>query len=293
MKRIKMKSMILIVLSLFLVGCASNTDESAYDEAIESGLNYFATEEYGRAGGSFERALEVKPDDNFAQALIEQTSSYIEALDFYDAEKYDDAITAAEVVAQNSSGSAAISKTARELIEKIEKSKEVAKESDKEEIFVDVDIEETADEEVQEDAEVEVVEDTPEESEYTYADFKGYYIYSTSSDLSYDNPENMLLTIGDEYTILSEYATSYWLDEIIDWSIEENVLTIDYQYNNDFNGEGDYEYGTTQYIYSEEDGRAKVIVQSGLEFYKYSYEEIIDYGYTPKDFMVEDVGEEL
>src|SRR5699024_3327530 len=72
-KNILLSLLILIV----LIGC-SNDD--VYNNSIQKGLDYMASEEYKKAESAFELALDEKPDDEKATALLGQTVNNQESL---------------------------------------------------------------------------------------------------------------------------------------------------------------------------------------------------------------------
>ena len=80
------KVLISIVLFIILVGC-SNDD--AYNNAIEKGLDYIAIEEYKKAESAFELALDEKKDDEKATALLEQIGYYQELLHAIEDKEWD------------------------------------------------------------------------------------------------------------------------------------------------------------------------------------------------------------
>lgn len=95
-----------------LAGC-SNT---AYNNAIEKGLDYIASEEYEKAESAFELALDEKKKDEKATALLNQTKSYQTAIKALEAGNIQLAVEEAEKVSKEENGSNALVKKAEEII---------------------------------------------------------------------------------------------------------------------------------------------------------------------------------
>ena len=70
----------LFLATIFVVVGCGNKSEEKYNSAIQKGLDNLAAENYEKATVSFEVALEEKPDDKRAKALLSQTESFDLAL---------------------------------------------------------------------------------------------------------------------------------------------------------------------------------------------------------------------
>src|SRR5690625_3100706 len=70
---------VLIICSLILIVLIGCSNDEAYNNAIEKGLDYIASEDYQKAESAFELALDEKTDDEKASNLLKQTISYQEA----------------------------------------------------------------------------------------------------------------------------------------------------------------------------------------------------------------------
>lgn len=110
------KVLISIVLFIVLVGC-SNDD--AYNNAIEKGLDYIASEEYKKAESAFELALEEKGNDKKATTLLEQIVNYQEALTAFQDADLVSAREKAEKVISLTDGSTALINKSEEIISSI------------------------------------------------------------------------------------------------------------------------------------------------------------------------------
>lgn len=113
-----MKKMFCSVLFLLIIlmGC----NDEAYNNAIEKGLDYIASEEFQKAEGAFELALGEKKDDGKATALLEQTKLYQEALEAFEDANFENATDKAELVMIQTEGSNALIKKAEEILSAIE-----------------------------------------------------------------------------------------------------------------------------------------------------------------------------
>ncbi|MCL1702535.1 cell division site-positioning protein MapZ family protein [Lysinibacillus sp. Bpr_S20] len=74
----KAVTMVLIASLLILGGCSSKTDE-LYQESIQKGLDAIADDQFSKAEGLFEVALETKEDDVSAKAYLNQVQLILKA----------------------------------------------------------------------------------------------------------------------------------------------------------------------------------------------------------------------
>lgn len=114
MKKLFISSLFIFII---LAGC-SNDD--AYNNSIQKGLDYIASEEYQKAEGAFELALDEKKDDEKAMALLQQTVYYQDALKAIDEGELDSAKEKAEKIITIENGSAALIKNSEDIITSIE-----------------------------------------------------------------------------------------------------------------------------------------------------------------------------
>lgn len=110
-----MKRMLILV--LLLVGCSN---DEAYHTALQKGLDEVASDAYQKAEVAFELALEEKPKDTYAQALLTQVKALQEALSAFKNVQYDEAKRAAEQVTAITNGADSLVKRANALIEEVE-----------------------------------------------------------------------------------------------------------------------------------------------------------------------------
>lgn len=110
-----MKRMLILV--LLLVGCSN---DEAYHTALQKGLDEVASDAYQKAEVAFELALEEKPKDTYAQALLTQVKALQEALSAFKNAQYDEAKRAAEQVTAITNGADSLVKRANALIEEVE-----------------------------------------------------------------------------------------------------------------------------------------------------------------------------
>lgn len=122
------------------------------------------------------------------------------------------------------------------------------------------------------------------ESPYAYSDFMGYYLHFDSDVRSHSD---MIVTIGNTYLTIGWQLSELELYEILDWTITNHVLTIDY-YLHPYN-EGEGEYGVLSVNISEEDGEKFIDFGTDMPFYEASYDEVLNYEYALQADLVEDI----
>jgi hypothetical protein len=91
MKVMKFSLVALIGLLLLLGGCSSKTD-AVYQESIQKGLDAIAEDDFSKAEGLFEMALEAKESDAKAKAYLNQVKLILKADDLVKQDKIDDAL---------------------------------------------------------------------------------------------------------------------------------------------------------------------------------------------------------
>lgn len=84
---------VLIGFLLLLGGCSSKTD-AVYQDSIQKGLDAIAEDDFSKAEGFFEAALEAKKDDVKAKAYSDQVKWIIESDDLVNQNKIDEAVQA-------------------------------------------------------------------------------------------------------------------------------------------------------------------------------------------------------
>ncbi|MBS3678789.1 hypothetical protein KGF86_01030 [Ornithinibacillus massiliensis] len=113
MRKIMFSSFVFLYI---LSGCNNN----AYQNAIQKGLDYIASEDYKKAEAAFELALEGEKDASGATALLTQLRNYLEALDALELADLELATEKAEEVSRLTDGSSALIHKAEELLLSIE-----------------------------------------------------------------------------------------------------------------------------------------------------------------------------
>ncbi|MBS3678788.1 hypothetical protein KGF86_01025 [Ornithinibacillus massiliensis] len=106
----------LLITSLFIIVILTGCSDEGYHNAIQKGLDYIAIEEYQKAEGAFELALEEKKQDAKATALLSQTSNYLEALTAHELDDIELAEGKAQDVIKETEGSEALIKKAEEIL---------------------------------------------------------------------------------------------------------------------------------------------------------------------------------
>ena len=257
----------------------------AYDEAIENGLKEVDNENYEEAVNYFEIALEENPEDETAVVFIDQIEHYIEARDLFNQEKYEESRVKLEVVQSFQNGLDGLNEKADNLIIEIE-AIETAIREEQEAIEAAKKAEEEAEAaRIAEQEAIKAAEIEAAQNAYSYSDFVGYYLHFNSADHSHSD---MIATIGYDFLTVGWWMSEFELYDVIDYSINENVLTIDY-YLRPFYEEESGDYGTLTVYLLEENGQKYIDFGSDMPFYKATYEEVGDYGYSIKDYLYEDI----
>lgn len=109
--------------TLLIAGCNSKSDE-LYQDFIQKGLDAVAEDDYGKAEGFFEMALENKSGDETAEAYLMQVQNMIQANKFVDDEKFNDAIELLNQTIEMENGSKVIASKAEEEKQRLEKQQE-------------------------------------------------------------------------------------------------------------------------------------------------------------------------
>lgn len=100
-----------LLLILILSGC----NQEVYNNSIQKGLDFIASEEFKKAEGAFEIALSEKKQDERATALLEQTRNYQDALQALEKGDLNLAANNAEKVTKETEGSEALIKKTEEI----------------------------------------------------------------------------------------------------------------------------------------------------------------------------------
>lgn len=196
-----------LLFSLLLTGCG-NESEEAYNNSVQKGLDVLALEDYSKAEVYFELALEEKPKDEKASALLVQTVNYGDALQLFEEESYEEALQKVELIVNSQNGSNAMITKA-----------EVFKKDIQQKVKEPVEVSETEEVDVEEKEEV-------TETGYTYDDFKGMYAIFESTP--YQSPIQYVVLLTDTHLIDGLPATSYLVSNILDKRVKDDLLQIDY-----------------------------------------------------------------
>lgn len=114
MRKIFFSGLFIIVI---LMGCSN---DEAYNNSLQKGLDYIASEEFQKAEGAFESALDEKKDDVKATVLLNQTKSYQNAMVALEEGELELAVEEAEKVTKEENGSNALVKKAEDILLSIE-----------------------------------------------------------------------------------------------------------------------------------------------------------------------------
>ena len=98
---------------ILLGGCSSKTDE-IYQNSIQNGLDAVAEDNFSKAEGLFETALDTKENDQTAKAYLNQVQFILEADDLIKQNKVEDAIKLFDKVVKVKEGSKVISAKSEE-----------------------------------------------------------------------------------------------------------------------------------------------------------------------------------
>jgi hypothetical protein len=104
---LKMITMVFSAIVMFLVGCSSKTDE-LYQDSIQKGLDAIAEDDFSKAQGLFEVALEAKEDDVKAKAYSNQVQLILEADDLVKQNKINEGVQALDKSIEVKEGSKVI-----------------------------------------------------------------------------------------------------------------------------------------------------------------------------------------
>lgn len=296
----KVVQILVLFLTMGLTGCSNHTNN--YNESIDNGMESITMEEYDQAKSHFEAALEEKPEDERVQNILDQLAAYQEAVQYMENNEMEKALKQAELSSEVTNGSKELNERSKALIKEIQellekrrvkqeeekKSKQASIEEQKNKELAEAEERAEATEESETKATTKADETNEvEEAPYDYNDFIGYYLHFDSNDRSH---ADMNVTIGHEYITIGWYLSEFELYNVLDTSLAENVLSIDYStvpY-----GEEAEEYGTFEVSLNEENGEKSITFDvSGMTFYQVTYEEVLDYGYTIQDYLVEDMNQ--
>jgi tetratricopeptide (TPR) repeat protein len=120
MKIHSMKMVMAAMLGLFILlgGCSSKTDET-YQNSIQKGLDAVAENNFEKAEGLFEIALDTKKDDVRAKAYLNQVKMIVKANNLISQNKHEDAIKSLDKSIKVDEGSKVISSKSKEKIEEL------------------------------------------------------------------------------------------------------------------------------------------------------------------------------
>ncbi|WP_018393552.1 lysozyme inhibitor LprI family protein [Bacillus sp. 37MA] len=114
------KLAVMVVISLFLVGCSNST----YDKAMEQAKLALANGEFDKALASFELALDEKPKDEEAKVSYENVVAYNQVKEDIEHAKWDDALTKANHLLKEEALVSSMKKGLEQFITTAETSKE-------------------------------------------------------------------------------------------------------------------------------------------------------------------------
>lgn len=283
MKKI-VRPLLVFIVSLSLVGCGDSTEDT-YNDAVETGIEYIATEDYENAETSFELALETKPEDDYAQAVLMQVESYRTALDAFENENDEQALKEAENILTISEASDEMTDQANDLVERIQTKidRELAKEKAKKEVEeAKLQAEQEAAERERErvaQAEREAAEvEVSSTASYTYEDFKGIYgvfegePYTSQLVVTYILSDHLLTDIVTDWM---EYVAA----DITNITIDDNMISIDYA-GNDGMGPIGYEPGTFEASLEYREDGLKTLIMGDHSMVEMTREQFDAYGLT-------------
>ena len=282
MMNFKVLNVIILFFSLGLNGCSQPSNQ--YNQAVDQGLEAITTEKYDEARTSFEQALEEEPEDEQIQRILEQLEVYQEAMKSLEKDELEEALSRAERTGEITNGSKELNDRSKVLIKDIQeildqrKAEQIEEETQTEQVSNRV-------EETSEDSKKieESIEST--EAPYEYSDFVGYYLHFDADDRTH---ADMIATIGYDYLTVGWYRSNFELYQVLDSSVEENVLSVEYSIEP--YGEEAEEYGTFNVSLEEDDGEKRIeFIESGMTFYQATYEEVLDYDYSIQEFLVDDM----
>lgn len=277
----KVLNVIILFFSLGLNGCSQPSNQ--YNQAIDQGLEAIATEKYDEARTSFEQALEEEPEDEQIQRILEQLEVYQGAIKSLEKDELEEALSQAKRTGEITNGSRELNDRSKALIKDIQeildqrKTEQDEKETQTEQVSNRV--EKTSEDSKKTEESIE-----PAEAPYEYSDFVGYYLHFDADDRTH---ADMIATIGYDYLTVGWYRSNFELYQVLDSTVEENVLSVEYLIEP--YGEEAEEYGTFN-VSLEDNGEKRIeFIESGMTFYQATYEEVLDYDYSIQEFLVDDM----
>lgn len=114
----KINILTLLGVLLLLGGCSSKTDE-VYQNSIQKGLDAVAEDNFNKAEGLFEIALDTKKDDPQAKAYVTQVKLILEANNLVKDNKIEDAIQSLNKSIKVKQGSKVISSVSKDKVEEL------------------------------------------------------------------------------------------------------------------------------------------------------------------------------
>lgn len=111
---------VLFITALFFILVSCSGKEAAYEEAINEGLSHLENDEYELAEQSFQNALEIKPEDEYANNLLSQTELIQEAYQHFDEENIEEAVETIKKIIEIEDGSEHLVMRANEIQEEID-----------------------------------------------------------------------------------------------------------------------------------------------------------------------------
>lgn len=115
-----MKVIMTALLGLFILlgGCSTKTDET-YQNSIQKGLDAVAENNFNKAEGLFEIALDTKKDDVRAKAYLNQVKMIVEANNLISQNKHEDAVKSLDKSIKVKDGSKVIASKSKEKLEEL------------------------------------------------------------------------------------------------------------------------------------------------------------------------------
>lgn len=111
---------VLFITALFFILVSCSGKEAAYEEAINEGLSHLENDEYELAEQSFQNALEIKPEDEYANNLLSQTELIQKAYQHFDEENIEEAVETIKKIIEIEDGSEHLVMRANEIQEEID-----------------------------------------------------------------------------------------------------------------------------------------------------------------------------
>lgn len=311
----RLKSLLLLLVIPFLIaGCSLFSKKDEFNDAVAAGLEHFQADEFIEAEQDFETALATGHDNHVAEQLILHNLLFQAALQEYEDGYFEEAISSLNFIVEWKDSADIMKESARQLTTEIKNEIEKQKLAEKVESEGQEEAEQEQEEKIRAEAETQIKEeeekkaaelaaaaaakkaeaeaaavkkaaaantDTGQE-QVKFEDIAGYYLRFTDGDFA-----DMIVGISDKLMIVGWYASSFEMYEVQSYSLNGNILTIDYKYIPYQPTDEVDIYGSFDITYRKNGENGEIILDFASEgvFTHVPFHELQNYGYTLDDII--------